>query len=479
VRPMPTIPKRNFAKPAKKVTGVLALIALTVAVPLVAGAVGVAHARDTFYTTPPGQLPPHRSGDNLERHDPTKPTAVVLLGNGGTNAADTLPPFEVLAASGAFNVYTVAEQRRLVPLVGGLDIVPDLSFAELRALLGSSPQVIVVPQIEGEPTPDSPIIRWLRDQRRIGDPIIVSVCVGAEIVAEAGLLDGRPATSHWLGLIGLRRSHPDVQWRDDVRYVDDGDIITSAGVLSGIDGTLRAVERLAGQEAAARAAGAVHWPYYSPAKPAHLTPPHIVPADSVALLSAAYRWDRERLGVLLTDGVTETELASAFRGYTELNFLADPLALTADGRPVRSKHGLAFVPRAGLQQAASRVDRIIVPGATGPGDGDRLQASGFSDIPVSYPHARPGFAFNGILEDIAEHHDTATARWAAKSLQYPTAGLDLDGSRWPWTITVLPILLIALGVAGAVTVTRLVRRASRDRHASPAEPAATPLAPIT
>jgi transcriptional regulator GlxA family with amidase domain len=73
---------------------------------------------------------------------------------------------------------------------------------------------------------------------RRGDPLLVSVCTGAEVLAVAGLLDGRPATSHWLGLIGLRRDYPAVRWTDGVRYVDDGDVITTAGVLSGIDGAL-------------------------------------------------------------------------------------------------------------------------------------------------------------------------------------------------------------------------------------------------
>ena len=97
--------------------------------------------------------------------------------------------------------------------------------------------------------------------------LLVSVCVGAEVLASAGLLEGRPATAHWLGLIGLRRSYPAVQWTDGVRYVDDGDVITAAGVLSGVDAALRVVERTVGQGAAEQAAAAVAWPDYSRAAP--------------------------------------------------------------------------------------------------------------------------------------------------------------------------------------------------------------------
>ena len=90
------------------------------------------------------------------------------------------------------------------------------------------------------------------------------MCVGAQVVAEAGLLDGRPVTSHWLGLIGLRRDYPQLDWQDGVSYIDDGDLISTAGVLSGVDGALRVIERMVGPAAAQRAAQAVHWPAYSP-----------------------------------------------------------------------------------------------------------------------------------------------------------------------------------------------------------------------
>ena len=184
---------------------------------------------------------------------------MILLGSEGANAADVLAPYEVLAATGAFNLYTVAPQRQPVPLTGNLDLVPDLSLGQLDQRLPTGPEVIVVPQLSevaaGLPPSVAPVIAWLQRQRAQGDPLLVSVCVGAQVLAEAGLLDGRPATSHWLGLIGLRRDYPQVRWTDGVTYVDDGDLITTAGVLSGVDGALRVVERMVGPAAAAGGAG--------------------------------------------------------------------------------------------------------------------------------------------------------------------------------------------------------------------------------
>jgi putative intracellular protease/amidase len=293
----------------------------------------------------------------------------------------------------------------------------------------------VVPQLSevasGLPPSLAPVIAWLQRQRTQGDPLLVGVCVGAQVLAEAGLLEGRPVTSHWLGLIELRRDYPQLDWQDGVNYIDDGDLITTAGVLSGVNGALRVIERLLGPAAAAQAAQAVAWPAYHPGRAAPIRRFRLAPADVVGLLSAAYRWDRPTTGVLLTDGVGETELASVFRPFTELSYLARPLAVTTDGQPIRSRHGLVFVPRATLATAAPGLDRLLVPGAAAA----RLAVADGLALPEGlapvYLHRQPGFAFDAALGDIARTRDVATARWVAKTLQYPTTNPPLAGPAWP------------------------------------------------
>jgi hypothetical protein len=256
-------------------------------------------------------------------------------------------------------------------------------------------------------------------------------------------------------------------------------VITTAGVLSGVDGALRVVERMVGRDAAARAARAVAWPAYSPGGPAPIERSRPAPADVVAVLSAGYRWDRPTMGVLLTDGVGETELASAFRPYTELSYLARPVAVTTDGRPARSRHGLTFAPRADLASAAPRLDRLVVPGA----DAARREAAEGLSLPEGlvpmYLHDQPGFAFDAALVDIARTRDVATARWVAKTLQYPTSDPRLSGPAWPWGLTLRPILLAAAAAIAAVLGIRFLGRRRRgafrggDRAAPPAQPADT------
>jgi hypothetical protein len=225
-----------------------------------------------------------------------------------------------------------------------------------------------------------------------------------------------------------------------------------------VDAMLRVVERMLGLAAAQRAAVDVAWPDYSPGVPAPIPSLKLAPADTVGLLSGAYRWDRPRMGVLLTDGLGEIELAAAFRPYTELSYLARPVALTADGQPIRSRHGLTFVPRADLSGAASGLDRLVVPGsdaaARGVADGLRLPER---LLPV-YLHAQPGFGFDGALRDISSIYDEVTARWVAKTLQYPNTNPQLSGPAWPWSLTVWPILIAGAAVAGVLIIQRLLRR---------------------
>ena len=421
------------------------------------GALGVASAAGTVYPPRDGSEPQvSLDAVAVPAHDPNRPTAVIVLGPDGANAADVLAPYQVLAETRGFNLYLTAPERRPLPLSGGLDVVPDLSFAQLHARLPTTPDVIIVPELPGAGEPSTAAVeQWLRRQRAEGDPLLVSVCVGAEVLASAGLLEGRPATSHWLGLIGLRRYYPEVQWQDGIRFVDDGDLITTAGVLSGVDGALRVVERIIGSNAAEQAARAVGWPDYAPGQAAPIARSRPAPADAVAVLSAAYRWDRPTTGVLLTDGVGETELASAFRPYTTLSYLARPVPVTADGRPITSRHGLTFAPRAALPSVASDLDRLLLPGA---GAADTARTLPVTSLRPVHLHDQPGFAFDGALRDIAATQDTATARWVAKSLQYPATGVQLAGQPWPWALTLRPIVIAAAAIATAVLTLRLPRR---------------------
>ena len=105
--------------------------------PVLISVVGMRAVESARYEGPPdaarvqaGELPAP------PRHDPDKPTAVVLLGNQGSEVTDVLAPYEVLCESGTFNVYAAAPEREAVTLSGGLDVLPQLSLAKLDRRLG-------------------------------------------------------------------------------------------------------------------------------------------------------------------------------------------------------------------------------------------------------------------------------------------------------------------------------------------------------
>jgi putative intracellular protease/amidase len=390
-------------------------------------------------------------GAPVRVHDPTKPTAVVVLGAHGTVVADALAPYEVLASTGAFNLYTVAETTAPVPLTGGLDVVPDLTFDQLDARLGGTgPQLVVVPAVPDAGTPSAaPVTTWLRRAAAHGS-LLLSVCNGAELLASAGLLDGRRATAHWMALDEYGTAYPATTWLRGPRFVEDGtDRVTTAGVLAGIDGTLRVVERMIGADAAGRAAAEIGWSRWTPG-PARSTPPTTrEPADAVMLLDAAFSWGASTYGVALTPGVGELELASVFETYGGHALGTRTVALSADSGPVVSRHGLVFVPRAGVGAVA--VDRLLVPGI----DAAARRAPMPGDVAPEYLHTRPGFAFDAVLTDLARHLDVATARWSAKTMEYPADRLVPAGPSWPWA----PLLhLVALVAAGAAVGVALGRR---------------------
>jgi putative intracellular protease/amidase len=396
-------------------------------------------------------------------YDPGKPTAAVVVGTNGAAVSDVLAPYEILATTGAFNVYVVAPTRRPSPLTGGLDLAPDLTFAELDHLLGDAvADVVVVPALPdvGQDT-TKPVTDWVRQQAARGS-LLVSVCNGSGVLASAGLLDGRDATAHWFRINSFEEQFPAVHWVRGKRYIDEGNLVSTAGILSGIDGTLRVVERLTGPAAAARAAEAIGWRHYSPGTEASMVQAHIGPEDVVAGVNAAFGWDRPTVGVLLTNGVGETELASVFDTYGQ-SLAARTLSVTADGAPVRSRHGLTFVPRANQVAVADDLDRLIVPGA----EAARSHAAAGSGLEPVYLHHGSAFPFEAVLQDLARTTDTATAQWTAKSLEYPTDDLAVTGSALPWTLILRPIGLAALGVLVALGLIRLSHIRRRARQSSP------------
>jgi len=165
---------------------------------------------------------------------------------------DVVGPWEVLALwtqnfpDDGYRASLVSSDGRAVRCAKGLVLQPHSPAEELPAI-----DVLVYPGGLGTRPHlrDDARLEWVRAQQRTGT-LMTSVCTGALVYAAAGLLRNRPATTHWAAIDELATIDPSISIRPDDRYVDDGDIVTSAGVSAGIDMALHLVDRLAGTDRA-------------------------------------------------------------------------------------------------------------------------------------------------------------------------------------------------------------------------------------
>ena len=154
-----------------------------------------------------------------------------------------------------FRVFTVARTRDPVTAVGGLEVVPGYGFADAPPI-----DLLLVPGGFGTRAllEDAATLDWVK-RVAAGTRLTTSVCTGALVLARAGLLAGRRATTHWGATELLESLDAGVTVERDVRYVDDG-IITSAGVAAGIDMAFHVVERLCGKAVADETARYIEYP---------------------------------------------------------------------------------------------------------------------------------------------------------------------------------------------------------------------------
>ncbi len=171
---------------------------------------------------------------------------------------DFAGPFEVFSlaesensSERAFRVCTIARTNAPIRARNGLTVLPAYDFSSAPKL-----DLLIVPGGYGAEEleicePET--IRWLQSMAGQVE-IVASICTGAFLLAEAGLLNGKRATTHWMDLDRLEREYPAVQVQRNTRFVDEGAILTSGGISAGIDLSLYLVKRLLGAPAAKKTA---------------------------------------------------------------------------------------------------------------------------------------------------------------------------------------------------------------------------------
>ncbi len=204
--------------------------------------------------------------------------AIVLFD--GLAALDAVGPYEVLSRLPGARVTFVAEQPGAKRTdVGSLALLADASLAE-----HAHPDVLLVPGGPGQERlmDDGPLHEWLRTAHET-TTWTTSVCTGSLVLAAAGLLDGRRATSNWQARERLRELGVDVS---DERVVFDGRLVTAAGVTAGLDMALMLAARIAGEPVAQAIQLGIE---YDPQPPFDAGSPEKAPAEIVELVRARSR----------------------------------------------------------------------------------------------------------------------------------------------------------------------------------------------
>ncbi|GGV04158.1 transcriptional regulator [Kitasatospora herbaricolor] len=184
----------------------------------------------------------------------TTRTVLIVLFE-GVQSLDVTGPLEVFAGAGAaagpaggYRVRTAGPAGRTVRTSSGLRLLPDLDL-DLDPGPDERPHTLLVPGGDGTADPDPALVRRIA-RLASGAERVVSVCTGAFLLAEAGLLAGRRATTHWAYCDTLARRYPDTEVDPEPIHVRDGRIASSAGVTAGIDLALALVEEDHGRDVA-------------------------------------------------------------------------------------------------------------------------------------------------------------------------------------------------------------------------------------
>jgi transcriptional regulator GlxA family with amidase domain len=182
---------------------------------------------------------------------------------------DFCGPFEVFSvtnerhAEPPFQVRLVSERRGPVVARNGLSVNPDVAMADCQDV-----DILLVPGGQGtrREMNNPAILGWVRE-RAAGAELVLSVCTGSLVLAKAGLLDDLEATTHHGSYDLLRSVAPRTTVLEDRRFVDNGRVITSAGIAAGIDMSLYVVARLLGNAAAETTARHMEYPWENSIEP--------------------------------------------------------------------------------------------------------------------------------------------------------------------------------------------------------------------
>lgn len=318
-----------------------------------------------------------------------RPLIAIVGINDMSETTDYLMPYGILARADIADVLTLATQPGPVALLPALKVQPHATITEFDAAHPDGADYVIVPAMSRED--DAVALQWIKSQASKG-AIVIGVCVGAKVVANTGLLDGRQATTHWYSVRDLQK-HPAVRYVADRRLVVDRGVATTTGITASMPMALTLVEAIAGRakaEAVAREIGLAHWDARHRSEAFRFTRPFAV----TAIANTLAFWNREQLGIALTPGIDEVSLALVADAWSR-TYRSRALTFAATAEAQTSRGGLRILPD---KVAADWPAKLMPPAAV--------------DLP-------PARALDQTLDAIDARYGARTADFVAMQLEYP------------------------------------------------------------
>lgn len=319
-----------------------------------------------------------------------QPLVAVAGQTRGTETTDYLVPYGVLAQSRAAQVIALGTQAGPIQLMPALQIEPQATLAEFDARFPDGADYVIVPAVH-EPD-DATLVGWIRAQARKG-AVIVGVCDGVWVVANAGLLNGRRATGHWYSLNRLEHKFSDTRWVRNRRYVADDSVVTTTGVTASIPVSLALVEAIAGRDRATEVAselGARDWSAAHDSNDFALNYGYVLTAADNELSF----WSHEKVGVPVSTGVDEIALALVADAYSR-TYRSQAVSVSDSQAQILTRHGLHLLPD--VTVGTSKVSYRMLP---------------------RFDSIAPVRTLDWALDGIAQAYGEPTAAFVALQIEY-------------------------------------------------------------
>jgi putative intracellular protease/amidase len=338
-------------------------------------------------------IPPEEVDAMLASLKPKKagrPLVAVVGINDATETNDYITTTGILRRADVADVAMLATGPGPVQLYPALRVEPDATIADFDAAHPDGADYVIVPAMSRDDDPA--VLSWLQDQSRKGATIL-GVCAGAKVVAAAGLLDGKRATTHWYYRSEMLKRNPTIDYVADRRMVADGNVVTTTGITAAMPMMLTLIEAIAGRDRAETVAhdlGVEAWDMRHSSDAFKLTRPFA----TTVLINRMTFWNRDTWGIELQSGMDEVWLALIADAWTR-TYRSDAVTFAASASEVVTANGVRVLP-------------------------DRADVDWPKDRLVSiFPDEQLVKALDRTLEAISERYGEPTANVVAMQLEYP------------------------------------------------------------